>query len=242
MPEVSPGSNQPTQSQVQPGQGRGISWKKIAVTVVVIVVVTAIIAALIWFFVINKPESTSTEPIKVSTPSSKLATPSSKKATPPTQKDETAGWKVYKDEASGVSFKYPPDWVENHEGSDKVANPALANYKGPGKEGLDPGMAKIQYNRVFSYTKKGFKILKEYLDYRANLKEGDPNYSPYTLIRNIKKTKLGKVEVYLTDVFTYKTAYIDVGSGSAVSLSLIANPLGDFEEIFELALSTIKTR
>lgn len=53
MPEVSPQpslENQPAQPQVQ--EGKGISWKKIIVSVVVIAVVVGIIAGgLYWFFV-----------------------------------------------------------------------------------------------------------------------------------------------------------------------------------------------
>ncbi|MCK5607997.1 hypothetical protein KAR91_39320 [Candidatus Pacearchaeota archaeon] len=53
MPEVSPQpslKNQPPQPQVQ--EGKGISWKKIIVSVVVIAVVAGIIVGgLYWFFV-----------------------------------------------------------------------------------------------------------------------------------------------------------------------------------------------
>jgi hypothetical protein len=105
MPEVSPQpslENQPAQPQVQ--GGKGISWKKIIVSVVVIAVVAGIIAGgLYWFFVLNEEETTTTETTKVSTPSSKQATPSAKK-------DETADWKTYTDTTTGASFKYPSNW------------------------------------------------------------------------------------------------------------------------------------
>ncbi len=68
MPEVSPQPDQPTKPQVQPEQGKGISWKKIIVSVVVIAVVAGIIAGgLYWFFVLNEEETTATETTKVST-------------------------------------------------------------------------------------------------------------------------------------------------------------------------------
>lgn len=102
MPEAS--------AQPQTTVSKKVNWKKIAVTVVVVVVVTVLIAALIWFFVINRPESTSTEPIKVSTPSSKQATPSAKKDE--AAESSTNLTKLYKDDFSNVSFKYPNNWVE----------------------------------------------------------------------------------------------------------------------------------
>ena len=106
MPEVSPQPSQPIQPQVQPEQGKGISWKKILVSVGVIAVVAGIIAgALYWYFVINEEETTTTETTKVSTPSSKQATPSAKK-----EKDETADWKTYTNSSLGFSIKYPSGW------------------------------------------------------------------------------------------------------------------------------------
>jgi hypothetical protein len=104
MPEVSPQPDQPAQPQVQSVQSKGISWKKIIVSVVAILVVAGIIAGgLYWFFVLNEEETTTTEPTKVSTPSAKKATPSAKK-------DETADWKTYTDTTTGASFKYPSNW------------------------------------------------------------------------------------------------------------------------------------
>jgi hypothetical protein len=129
MPEVTP---QPSQSvQPQAPQGKGISWKKIVVSVVAIAVVAGIIAGgLYWFFVINEEETT-TEPTKISTPSAKKATPSAKK-----EKDETADWKVLTaktpesnpdiyDPTKTIkfSFRYPPDFriVVDH-GNSVVTN------------------------------------------------------------------------------------------------------------------------
>jgi hypothetical protein len=139
MPEISAQPNQPAQPQVQPEQGKGISWKKIAISVVVILVVAGIIASgLYWFFVLNEEETTTTEPVKVSTPSSKQATPSSKKETPSAEKekDETAGWKTLVTRTAEsnpdiydptktikFSFKYPADFREvPTEGSSVVTN------------------------------------------------------------------------------------------------------------------------
>jgi hypothetical protein len=141
MPEVSPQPNQPTQPQAP--QGKGISWKKIVVSVVVIlVVVGAIAGALYWYFVLNEEETTTTEPTKVTTPSAKQATPSGKPKTPSTEKDETADWKTYTGESNGIKFslKYPPSfkvtgfqWTSSPTPDPEAAG--FGNNGGPGKTG-----------------------------------------------------------------------------------------------------------
>jgi hypothetical protein len=94
----------PAASSVQAAPKKGISWKKIIVSVVAILVVAGAIAgALYWYFVINEEETTTTETTKVSTPSSKQATPSAKK-------DETADWKVYTNTTGKYTLKYPVNY------------------------------------------------------------------------------------------------------------------------------------
>ena len=103
MPEQAQ-QKQPADSSTQATPKKGISWKKIIVSVVVIVMVAGIISGLLWYFACNQTESSTTETTKVSTPSSKQATPSAKK-------DETVDWKTLK--ATNFSFKYPSSWEEH---------------------------------------------------------------------------------------------------------------------------------
>jgi hypothetical protein len=106
MPEVSSQPNQPASSPVQPEQSKGISWKKISVSVGLIAVVAGIIAGgLYWYFVQNEEEATTTGTTKVTTPSSKPATPSA-------EKDETADWKTFTDSTGSFSIKYPKEYTE----------------------------------------------------------------------------------------------------------------------------------
>ncbi|OGY22794.1 MAG: hypothetical protein A2172_04950 [Candidatus Woykebacteria bacterium RBG_13_40_15] len=102
--------NQPAQPQVQTEPKKGISWKKIIITVVVVIVVSGVISGLIWYFGCYQTESTPASSVKVSTPSSSQATPSA-------QKNETADWETYAAD-DGVSFKYPSSWTLN-----KVSRP-----------------------------------------------------------------------------------------------------------------------
>ena len=78
----------------QPAPTKTISWKRILLTVLVVSIFLAFIVWLYWFFVLNKPVSTS-QPAKVSTPSAKQATPSA-------EEDETADWNVYEN----TSYNY----------------------------------------------------------------------------------------------------------------------------------------
>ena len=225
----------PTQPQSQPTK-QGINWKNILIGAIIGAVLVGIIGGLVlYLYQSSSEETTPTTTPKTSTPSAKIPTPSA-------EKDETADWDTYLDSTNGVSFKYPTNWVENHAGSDKVMNPTLANYKGPAKEGLDVGMAKIQYNGKFSYKEAGFNNLSDYLNDKASLTEGDTGYSPYTAISNVKTTKLGVNQLYLANGFGSKNAYLDIGSGNAISLYLYANPLKDFEDVFETALSTLQVK
>jgi hypothetical protein len=89
----------PADSSVQAAPKKGISWKKIIVTIVVIAAVLSIVCVLLWWFAFRETETTTTEPVKVTTPSAKPATPSAKK-------DETDSWKTYTSEL-GYSFRYP---------------------------------------------------------------------------------------------------------------------------------------
>src|SRR4030042_3828904 len=97
--------NQPAQPQVQTEPKKGISWKKIIITVVVVIVVSGVISGLIWYFGCYQTESTPASSVKVSTPSPSQATPSA-------QKNETADWETYAAD-DGVSFKYPSSWTLN---------------------------------------------------------------------------------------------------------------------------------
>ncbi len=99
-----------TNPQPQTTVSKKVNWKKVALTVVIIVVVAGIIVALYWFFILNRPKPTSTEPIKVSTPSAKVSTPSAKPATPSAEKDKTASWKSFSDKEKTISLKYPNTW------------------------------------------------------------------------------------------------------------------------------------
>jgi hypothetical protein len=54
MPDISPQpslENPPTQPQAQTEAKKGISWKKIIVTIVVIAAVLSIVCVLLWWFV-----------------------------------------------------------------------------------------------------------------------------------------------------------------------------------------------
>ncbi len=102
MPEQAQ-QKQPADSSTQATPKKGISWKKIIVSVVVIVMVAGIISGLLWYFACNQTESSTTETTKVSTPSSKQATPSAKK-------DETANWNTLTNTGLGYSIKYSASW------------------------------------------------------------------------------------------------------------------------------------
>ncbi len=141
MPEVSPQPSLEAQpAQPQAPQGKGISWKKIIVSVAAIAVVAGIIAGgLYWFFVLNEEETTITEPTKVSTSSSKQATPSAKK-----EKDETADWIDFEgdvieyppgDDKIQVALKFPVSYeIGNYEGISMVSSKDLAGVT-PSKTG-----------------------------------------------------------------------------------------------------------
>jgi hypothetical protein len=81
-----------------------ISWPKVILTVVIITVVVGLIGGgLYWYYYIRQPETSTSVTI------TKQSTSSAKPATPSAQKDETAGWKTYRNTNYGYEIKYPKE-------------------------------------------------------------------------------------------------------------------------------------
>jgi hypothetical protein len=160
MPEVSPQpSLEKPDTPSQPQESKGISWKKILVSVGVIAVVVGIIAGgLYWYFVLNEEETSTTETTKATTPSAKKATPSAEK-----EKDETADWKNYSHEEFGYKLKYPPNWILDEEIKEGCGTVFWApNKKGgwiticttPGGDSFEDVASNLATGEVVSKTEK----------------------------------------------------------------------------------------
>ncbi|MDP2720450.1 MAG: hypothetical protein Q8O75_00700 [bacterium] len=116
MPEnLQPETNQPKPSHK-------INWKNILIGVVVgILLIGGGVA--IWLM-LGQPSTKLPSQTPISTPSSQTSTPSA-------QKDETAGWKTYKDES--ISIKYPASWNRY----DSISEPSFSE-KDPSS--VSPGL------------------------------------------------------------------------------------------------------
>ncbi|MEX0621477.1 MAG: PsbP-related protein [Candidatus Woykebacteria bacterium] len=155
------------------------------------------------------------------------------------QKDETADWRVYTNKDSGIKFKAPSNWKEDNRGADGSIS---IYYKGDAGTGIESDGAMIRNGITVSYKDS----LKNYIDKNTvdTEKFNSGGYSPGDIFENIKETTLGGKLVYLGDALSEdgqaKVAYVDLGDGTAATFILITKNVEDFEETFELVISTVK--
>ncbi len=226
MPEVSPQPSLEAQpAQPQAPQGKGISWKKIIVSVVAIAMVAGIIAgALYWYFVINEEETT-TEPVKVSTPSSKQATPSAEKDEPTEPSDSLA--KTYKDNFFNVSFKYPEDWEEKTKSGIEACEPSV----GP-KNVKDAGVSVCEFGQG-SAEEMASLADKDKVSMKKNIEVAGKS----TIRQVVFANNQDMVYAYIGDVtFKNQTGYMRV-TGWPKGTNLTTK---EFVELFDKVLATFK--
>ena len=125
MPES---SNQPQTISDQ----KSLNWKNIIIGIIIGAILVGLVVGI---FLILQPKPT--EPVPVIT---KKATPSATTATPSTKKDETADWKLYKNQENNFQIKIPEGWHL----TDKYCDGTKRNHVVLDRNPLDPCTGLIQ--------------------------------------------------------------------------------------------------
>lgn len=164
--------------------------------IILAIVIVIFLGVFGYFAFIKKFEPIPQQPTSTTT-QTKTPTPTT------TPKDETANWKVYRNDTYGFELKYPDNWEvdENSALGGGILEKGETQFTFTSPDfSLDTGLA-----FVFSVRPTTFKNNQEFLLWRKNTDESNPNTKGKWITKEINFFNIGQVVEW--DTQTNKTLY-----------------------------------